>query len=248
MATATSGMELEVDSREFNRQLAIYVQVVGRSMEEELGRQARLFLERAVRMTPPGKDNGGRGSTQTEARARGVATVRRDLRRLFRPVDLRGSRRLTHLFGRPVEPPWEIPQRERHPDVAAVYRSHRRKTRRGRHEAYRAGGNYVDRRKLAALEKALLARVGWLAGGWNPAARQLSARVPSWARRHGTAPGMVRVTATAAALEVYIRNDVRYAASVEGLRRRVQRALDAQARAMERQIPHLLRRHERIVN
>jgi hypothetical protein len=240
--------ELQIDTGRFEAQFAIYVQLVDRDLETEMVHQGKKFLEKTIKITPPGYSRGGKMRSVTDARKAGERAVRRDLRRIFTPVDLRGSRRVTHLFGKPhPAAPWEVPTKEYHPDVAGIFRQHRASGKAGRAARYKAGTLYVDRQKFAEVEAMLIKRVGWLSGGFTRAGLSLGARMPAYAKRH-TAPGSIRITNTPELMQIHIINDVRYAARVEGLRRRIQWAVDAQASAMERQIPYLLRRHEKVVN
>ncbi len=91
----------------------------------------------------------------------------------------------------------------------------------------------------------MLARVGWLASGWNAAAMKLGVRVPAWIARHGSSAGQIVVKLTGWALTIEIRNRVKYAGEISDLRSRVGRALEAQRKAMERQIKWLTERNAR---
>lgn len=208
--------------------------------------QAKGFVDEVFKITPPA--SGGKSTGRT-ALQMAEKRIDRDLRGVFKPVQIKGVRAITHLFGDTSpdvgrRPPYLVRTKELHPDVEAVYRQRkgrqagtgRKALSRGRRAAY-----YVDEAKLVALAKKLHGFVGWLAAGFNAAARELKARIPAYASRH-KAPGTIRVEVSDSRIRITITNEVKYAAGVPGLQRRIQAALDKQAGKMERQIPHILKR------
>jgi hypothetical protein len=91
-------------------------------------------------------------------------------------------------------------------------------------------------------------RVGFLGGGFAAAAAGLRVGIPGFMRRHSAAPGGLEMQLEGDDLYIVIENKVRYASQLADLVRRVDWAIRAQQRKMERQVPYLLRRHERLVN
>jgi hypothetical protein len=91
-------------------------------------------------------------------------------------------------------------------------------------------------------------RVGFLGGGFAAAAAGLRVGIPGFMRRHSAAPGGLEMQLEGDDLYIVIENKVRYASQLADLVRRVDWAIRAQQRKMERQVPFLLRRHERLVN
>jgi hypothetical protein len=89
---------------------------------------------------------------------------------------------------------------------------------------------------VAAHLKAMLARVGLLASGWNAAAAELGAAVPAWIKRHGTSRGQCEVITSGPTFKIRISNAVRFVGSVNDLSRRVQWSLNNRARQMDKQV------------
>lgn len=104
---------------------------------------------------------------------------------------------------------------------------------------------FVPKDNFAWFERRVLARVGLLAGGWNKAAQELGTRLPAWVRRHGTGRGDIELQLTGTRLRILVTNDVSYAAAVRDYQPRVQRALNDQAKAMNRQSAFLAKKAAR---
>ncbi len=237
---------LIIDDQEFGEQLERFALYSGRSFEDELENQGKLLVRDILRLTPPSRF----GASVSEAKRAGERSIRKNLRSVFSGVNLKGQRQITHLFGRTdvAGLPFRTPTTEKHPDVKALYEQRKvgsgYRVRRGQRARY-----YVDERKLAALEQVLIKRVGWAAAGFGPAAQRLGAAVPAYVRRHvGKAPGTVAVNTTGAILSIVITNRVDYVARLSGLQRRLNWAVARRKTAMEKQLPYLIRRHERLVN
>lgn len=235
-----------IDDLEFAEQLERFALYSGRSFEDELENQGKLLVRDILRLTPPSRF----GASVSEAKKAGERSIRKNLRSVFAGVNLKGQRQITHLFGRTdvAGLPYSVPTREKHPDVRALYEQRKMgssyRVSRGRRSRY-----YVDERKLAALEKVLMKRVGWAAAGFGPAAQRLGAAVPAYIRRHvGAAPGSIAVNTRGEIMSIVITNRVDYVHRLAGLQRRLDWALKRRKSAMENQLPYLIRRHERLVN
>jgi len=103
--------------------------------------------------------------------------------------------------------------------------------------AYRVGKS-----ELLALQRRLLKEVGWLAAGWNEAAKKLGVRLPAWVARHGSGRGSIGITTGATRFRIAIANEVGFVGNVKGFSRRIQGAINLQASAMKRQAEHLLKK------
>jgi hypothetical protein len=237
---------ITIDSPGFSRDVAQFALLTGRSFAEELQVQAKGALRHIVYDTPP---FGPRSRTTAAAKKASEGSIGRDLHRIFRPKKLKGSRSITHLFGKQVSgAPWTVPAKEKHPDLASLLAGHKRLSSSGRQARYR-NAYFVDAAKYFALQAKLKKRGGHLGGGWGPAAVALGVNLPHLMKRHaGSAPGGVRMRLTGDHLSIVMINDVPYATKVASLPFRVERALQSQRGKMERQIPFLLRRHERLIN
>ena len=178
---------------------------------------AKAFVRRVVEVTPPGSA----GRTGLAARRQGERRIDADLRGIFVPTILRGRRP------------------EQHPDVEAIYDAIMG-ARKGRGGPRLGKKYFVDARKLALLRAKLYGRVGFLAGGWNAAARILGVRLPAWITRHGEEHGAGQIIVDPDGIRILLSNAVQYNADVDGYPRRVQAALDYVAAGIVRETEHLL--------
>lgn len=250
-------MELEPDfvvdaslSMQFERTFSRFAALADKEMESELRHQAGLFLIDAMKVTPPFHQGSGQGAAV--AKKTGDKSVKRNIDRLFIGRTLVGSRKITHLFGKPhPAAPWVTTAQEKYPDVAGIYATEKNaaRTRGGRSFKFSGKRLSVDRRKVQRILKAETRKVGWLAGGWNAAAVGLGvgAKVPAFVRRHGSAPGQVIIDFRPERLRIVLQNQVSYADRVGGLQKRVTFALRKRIDSMQRQIPYLIRRAARVL-
>jgi hypothetical protein len=235
-----------IDSEGFSRDVAQFALLTGRSFAEELTVQAKGALREIVFDTPP---FGTRARSVADARKASESAIGRDMHRIFRPKKLVGSRKITHFFGKAhPSAPWTVTEKEKHPDLGMLLAQHKKLSSSGRQARYR-NAYFVDANKYFALQAKLKKRGGFLGGGFAPAAAALGVPLPHLMKRHaGSAPGGVQMRLTGDHLSIIIINDVAYASRVAGFPARVERALQSQRGKMERQIPFLLRRHERLIN
>jgi hypothetical protein len=234
-----------IESEAFARDVAQFALLTGRSFADELKQQARGVMRGIIRVTPPFSA----GATVSSAKKTGENAIRGDLSRIFRSVNLVGSRKVTHLFGKDAEgAPWTVPEKEKHPDLGAIYSRQKSLKSKGRQAIYRKP-YYVDSMKLQALEAKLKKRVGFLGGGFAASGEALNVPLPSFMKRHrAQAPGAIQMKLEGDNLSIIMTNSVRYASLVSGFARRVEWAVEAQRGKMERQIPFLIRRHEKLIN
>jgi hypothetical protein len=237
--------EIRLDHGRFSAAVARYMLYTGKSVEEALMEQARLFVGDVIKVTPPFHPGAGQGATV--AKKAGEKSVAANMGRLFAEHDLIGSRRVTHLFGRTdVEGlPFIVPAPEKNPNVEAIYREEDGRAKNRRSYRYEKKRIHVDARKVRRIYRAKVKNVGWLAGGWNAAATRLGAKVPAWVRRHGSAPGQVRIDFGRQVLRIQLANAVPYGRRIGGIEKRIAFAHKKRIDAMERQIPRLLKRYER---
>lgn len=219
--------------------------VTSRNIDDEVEIQFKGIIVEAYKITPPAQ---GSGRTGRAAGLHAQDKIGRDLRSVFAPVTLKGTRVINHLFGDTSpdvgrQPPYQVPTVEIHPDVEAIYR--RRKERgaarfrkvisRGQKAAY-----YVAAVKLEALATKLKKRVGWLAAGFNAAAERLKAPIPPYAKAHNKGAGTIDIKKSDNGISIVMTNRVAYASSVPEIERRLQRAVNTQAKKIERQLPYII--------
>jgi hypothetical protein len=240
-----------VDADRYTRAMEQYVLLTGRSMEDAMMHEGRQLVRALVRSMPPHRtpwysDDSGHAKRRAERRVAGA------LRRMFIGKDLVGSRRVTRLFGKEVRgAPWIVPAPERHPDVEGIYdRESGEVWRSGEstHRRIKAGKvRYVDRRKLTALKQREWKKIGRMAAGYVPAAARFGTPVPAWIRRHRVG-GWARIDFRPDVLRIEVVNAHPKASRNPGLQRRADLAVRARIEAIEKQVPYLLRRHERLVS
>jgi len=233
-----------IDSEAFSRDVGRFALLSGRSFADELKNQAKGVMRNIAKITPPFAS----GKSTSEAKKAGENAISRDLTRVFRSVELKGSRKVTHLFGKPhPAAPWTVPTKETVVDVTGQYTATKKLDSRGRKARY-AKPLFVDSKKYRALESRLQKRVGFLGGGFAVAAAGLGVALPAFMKRHSAAPGQLVMRLEGDNLYIIIRNNVTYGPRVYDFVRRVEWAIEAQRGKMERQIPYLIARHQRIIN
>lgn len=240
-----------VDWPLFEATFSRFVRLTNNSIEDELKNQARLFVIDAIKVTPPFHQGVGQGVSV--AKRAGEKSIARNMDRIFVGVELVGSRKITHLFGRTDVPglPYIVPTTEKHSNVEGHYATKKTEARRNAMRGMRFLGPpiTVSRRKVRKVYQKEVKKVGWLAGGWNKAATALGAgnKVPAFVRRHATAPGQVQFDFSPSRLRVVLVNQVKYADYVGGLQKRASFALTKRVHAMQRQIPRLMREASRVL-
>ena len=184
-----------------------------RDGETFMKEQIRGFIRHLLDFTPP-----NRGSTRgVKAKKLGEQAITGDIRAVFRGVS--------------------DPKRA---DVDSIAQMRSVLTSRRKSGSMRVakGGTKLraPRALIAELIKAKKARVGYLASAWATAARDVGKiRVPAWVSRH-TAPGSTAITVRETSITATITNAVEWAGKVHGLRGRVNAALRAQTRSMEKRL------------
>jgi hypothetical protein len=232
-----------LDETLFERTFVRFAFLAEKDLGTELKHQAGLYVIDAMKVTPPFHQ--GRGQGITAAKHAGEDAISRRLQKIFVGVDLVGSRKITHLFGRTDVPglPFVVPTTERYPDVEAIYREEKNKARERPRMKFFGPPKTVDRRKVRKIYRAEIKKVGFLAAGWNVAAIKLGAgaNIPAFVRRHGSAPGQVIVDFRPERLRIVLENQVKYADYVGGLQKRASFAMRKRIGSMQRQIPYLIR-------
>ncbi|XHR27551.1 MAG: hypothetical protein ACFUZC_16595 [Chthoniobacteraceae bacterium] len=118
-------------------------------------------------------------------------------------------------------------------DLAAMHKQYRQASS-GR--VGKGPGKKIPARGLRDYIKAVQARVGILASGWNTAAVQLGVKVPPWIAQHGTGRGQIFFKLGDSECRLTIVNRVKFAGGVRGIARRVQWVLNRRAGAMNRRV------------
>ena len=90
-----------------------------------------------------------------------------------------------------------------------------------------------DPKRLQDYIRKIQARVFWLAGGWNPAAREVGASVPAMIARHSS-PGTIELFIQDTYLALKATNAVSYASFQRDLERRIQWVLDTRKAKLDR--------------
>jgi hypothetical protein len=215
---------------ELERTMRIFGRVMQRDGEKLARSVFKNITRRVLALTPPSHAATITGdmALRKDAYWAGANRIARQMQNVLAPVRLKHKRK------------------ERHPDVAALYRGLLRNSggRLKLKTAYVGQKFYVDAVKFRAVLKDRQARIGRLASGWTPAARAVGVAVPEWVARHGTArgtfqstpPGGGRIGLRAVNLGTGLSPEVR-----TELARRIPYALQYERSSMVRQIHHLAR-------
>ena len=191
---------------------------VKKSRKELVEQAAKGFVRTVATVTPPAS----KGATGSSAKKQGEAAITSDLAKVMKAV--RAKRNV---------------QIQSAQDIYKRFRD----TRTGRINPRNLHNPYpVSSTEFNALKKKLLLRVGWLASGWNAAAQKLGVKLPAWISRHGTGAGIILVTSDGRRFRIEISNAVKFVGSVKDLDRRIQKSVDYQANAMQRQADFLLKK------
>ena len=247
---------LTLDSRALTAALGKMMAQSKRDLPVVLREVARNITKRAIALTPPSN-----GSTEgTAAKRLGEAAIEADARRLFWPmtdrqlsdyIGFHGGQIVSRQFGhKGAAALGDVSSYVlRRGEMERFHQQRRRKDGRVM-QIHRDATTGLRRRDLKGLDtgivrladfndflKEMKGRVGILASGWNRAAAELGVRgVPAWITRHGTSYGGVSIRLGASEMSIEITNGTRFAGNVRGLERRIQRAVDSQAQAMERRV------------
>jgi hypothetical protein len=198
---------------EFQHAAEKLAQYSKRDGETFMKEQIRGFIRHLLDFTPP-----NRGSTRgVKAKKLGEQAITGDIRAVFRGVS--------------------DPKRA---DVDSIAQMRSVLTSRRKSGSMRVakGGTKLraPRALIAELIKAKKARVGYLASAWATAARDVGKiRVPAWVSRHA-APGNTDIRVREGEISASITNAVEWAGKVNGLRARMNAALRAQTRSMEKRL------------
>jgi hypothetical protein len=184
-----------------------------RDGETFMKEQIRGFIRHLLDFTPPNRG----GTRGVKAKKLGEQAIVGDIRAVFRGV---------------TDP--KKAEADSMQQMLAILRSQRRS---GSMRVAKGGEKTkAPRALIAELIKAKKTRVGYLASAWATAARDVGKiRVPAWVSRH-TAPGSTAIRVREASITATITNAVEWAAKVNGLRARVNAALRAQTRSMEKRV------------
>lgn len=195
---------------------------VQKTNAELVEQAAKGFVKNVVAITPPAS----KGVTGSKAKQQGEQAIKSDLARIMVAVARKRERDTRSAAATPEQ----------------LYRRFRDK-RTGRINPGSLKRPYrIPKSELLALQRRLLKEVGWLAAGWNEAARKLGVRLPAWVSRHGTGKGSAVITRNGSVFRITVANEVSFVGNVKGFARRVQGAINLQANAMRRQAEHLMKK------
>ena len=236
--------ELNFDLTRFENALVLLASYSAKDAKSVFVTACKGIISNCYAITPPAKGKGAKEKNvdfDRDAIHHGRLSIDRDLRAIFKPVTIKGTRTIRKVFGKTISSPVTVRTVEKHPDVEAIYttrngaRGGHGKLKRGQKAAY-----YVDKSKYSALASKLYLRVGWAAAGFNVAAQTVGARIPSYAKGKG-APGASILTLDTTTLRFKFENAVGYVDALKGLRGKIQKAIEYQTDAMLRQMPFVIK-------
>ena len=195
---------------------------VQKSRAELVEDAAKGFVKRVVAITPPAS----KGVSGSKAKQQGDQAIKSDLARIM----VAAARKRDRDMRAATASPEELHRRFRDKRTGRI-------NPRALKQPYRVGKS-----ELLALQRRLLKEVGWLAAGWNAAAKRLGVRLPAWVARHGSGRGSIGVMDSGGRFRITIANEVGFVGNVKGFTRRIQSAINLQANAMKRKAEHLLKK------
>lgn len=195
-----------------------------------------------INITPPFSQRAKDGPS---ALAAGKLAIRRDLGAVFNPVQLKGKRAITQVFGRKLTSPIYVPTKEKYPDVAAIAqqrwkRKNENKSKimsRGQRAAY-----YVDKSKLIVVMRESYDLIGLACACWYLAAieAKLNPRgVPDWIRKHSTAFSAGSFDISATSLRIELSSSLPYNTAL-GMAEKMARVIGYRKGALDRRLPYIL--------
>ena len=211
-------VHMKFDMRRLQQAIKHLEPLVKKSRKELVEQAAKGFVKTVATVTPPAS----KGATGSTAKKQGEVAITNDLAKVMKAVRVRRGAQLQSAQ-----------------DIYKRFRD----ARTGRINPRNLQNPYpVSSTEYNALRKTLLARVGWLASGWNAAAQKLGVKLPVWITRHGTGAGIILVTNDGRRFRIEISNAVKFVGNVKDLDRRIQKSVDYQANAMQRKADFLLRK------
>lgn len=233
---------------------------VKKSKRELITTAAKGFVKDIIAITPPAS----KGVTGAAAKKAGEGAVAADVARIFTPTSEQGIADFRALFGeesqtdfahRGAKPVGTV--RARILSLSEMTEWHRRRRRKdGRvKQVNRDVTTGLKKKDLAGLDTGIVSfadfqrftrtlqkNVGILAAGWVPAALKLKVSVPAWVKRHGTGSGNIVEISAAGRFRLELSNEVTYVGNVQDYERRIQKAINYQARKLDRQTDHLVKK------
>ena len=218
-------IRMTLDTSGISRAINQLRPLVKKSKSELIRDAAKGFVATSLEITPPAS----KGKTGAKAKAQGVQAIKGDLAKIM--IGVRKQREIDTRAG--AASPEELYKRFRSP-------------RNGRINPRALAHPYkVKSSELKALTDKLIARVGWLAAGWNQAAQKLGVSMrkwPEWVQRHGSGRGYCTISEGVSSVRIEIGNNVKYIAGVADLERRLEAAIQYEENKIMRQIPVLLKK------
>lgn len=233
---------------------------VNKSKRELLTVAAKGFVKDIIAITPPGS----KGVTGGAAKKAGEGAVAADVARIFTPTSAQGIAEFRALNGeesasafahKGAKPIGQV--RARILSFAEMVDWHRQRRRKdGRvKQVNRDVTTGLKKSDLLGLDTGIVAfadyqrftkvlqkNVGILASGWNAAAIKLKVSVPAWVKRHGDGGGSIEIVEARGSFRLVLSNEVQFVGNVKDYERRIQKAIDYQARKLDRQIDHLVKK------
>ncbi len=199
--------DLHIDTSAFNAALDRFLQHSKRDAEVVLRQQAKGLIKSLIAVTPPG----GRSVSGSQARGRGMSSVKADTFKVVRGV---------------------TPRLAQESNVAAAIKPHRIQGRVHREVTPRI---LVPMSALRDYLRKQTQKVGHLASGWNQAAARFGFKPPVWIWRN-RGPGGVEIEVSDRRIAVRATNRVKYASGIRDMNSLVQWAVNLQKHKLLRQL------------
>lgn len=215
---------MKLDATDLRRSIQRLAFEMNRAPRDVAETAARGFVRDMVKVTPPGSAGVNGGAAKKDGEKSVSAGIFNVMVAEF------------HGVHGPFEDPAVVHARSRNPRTGRTDKRILKGSLRG------SGKIPIDAATLREFQKKLFLLVGLLAGGWNSAAAHLRVGLPAWVKRHGASRGSVNVHADSHKFSITLNNEVKFVGGVKDYERRLQWAVNAQAKKMDRQCDFLLKR------
>lgn len=175
-------MSLTLDASRFNALIADYVSELGLEAKDVIRTQSRLFLQTAIRLTPPRTLAQGRKAAARDVR-KAVAPISADdfkSEAIKRLINRQDKAALTAALPN-IRKGWQLVDFS--PELHTGARGRDGKVKRSWHRAT------LDVKAWKKYVKEIQARVGRLKAAWVPALRAVGGTAPAWVAKHSAPSG-----------------------------------------------------------
>lgn len=233
---------------------AVFVSAIERRFENSkktwstfFREQTGLLVKKIALVTPPGKpvkvsQMGETGGSFSSNKKRGEARLRKNIWQIFTT-----KQNKLNVPGRYLSRAEKQTIVQQNSQLSSMKEVHdRMRNRRGGINSGQSPFFVVEANAIKRYFKYRKQRVGYLAGGWIPAANKLGAKgLPAWIKRHNS-PGTVKLTVGFSQVIFEAQNNVGFAGDIDRMQDRIQWACSLATSDLMKQIAKYENRRVRL--